>query len=103
MSIVPSTFQMLLPPALHQHPVLGHPQLCLFPQQGQQGCQGVEGRPGISGPALEVSNYHPAPVISFFIFQGFQRENDLSLLHVYFKDVAMIKYNKDELFGWQVS
>ena len=34
--------------------------------------------------------------------QDFSREDDLSLLHVYFKDLAMIKYNKDVIYSIEV-
>jgi hypothetical protein len=32
-------------------------------------------------------------------YRDFTREADLSLLHVYFKDITMIKYNMDVLYS----
>ena len=55
---------------------------------------------------LEVKTLKPqeyaCSFFLFFSFQGFDREKDLSLLHVYFKDLTMIKYNKDIIYSIEV-
>ena len=39
---------------------------------------------------------------SSFINENQDRQEDLSLLHVHFKDLAMIKYNKDVIYSIEV-